>query len=404
MKDRHDVEQGVLSVFKKVLPTTYDHANDFMDKRNRENRQIFTLSLKLPPKLFADARILEFGCGSGENSTYLAQCGGRMTCVDFNRNALDKLGGLFRTHGLEHRLERVVESSIFDFQDAEPASFDFILANSVLPYTHNPPAAFAHMCSFLKPGGFAVISQGTASGAFQRNLQRYILFSLAASEADIVALAKRFFPEHLRRASEIGGRAVDSVIYDSYINPRLKTYLLTDILGWFNANGLQLYSAKPSISPMFLGDSQRQSHFDITDDTLRQAVLLQEVSWLFHREDDTAFYRDFAEYFGALRGFLAALAEPFSDVSPENHGKIEVSPILEKLAGFSFQDDCVLRGPIARVAAGFEAFSSELNALFALLRAKDIQGTAEFLANASFLFKGTSGVGGIFLVGHKGHE
>ena len=115
-----------------VLPT---HGNfqsgSQLDLHERHRRDLFTQKLFLPPRLFRDARLIEFGPDAGENSLVFAQWGANCTLVEPNPKAHSVIKAYFQEFGLIEKLvglqcrdvkafaKQQLPSEKFDFVDAE---------------------------------------------------------------------------------------------------------------------------------------------------------------------------------------------------------------------------------------------------------------------------------------------
>ena len=95
----------------------------------------------------------------------------------------------------------------------------------------------------MKKDGILILGLGETNGFFQRNLQRYILYSLSKNKDEIIKFAKLFFSENLKRAKKYGGRTVSQIIYDTHINPRIDTLSFNEIKKLFKNNRLNIYSS-----------------------------------------------------------------------------------------------------------------------------------------------------------------
>ncbi|MGC6329110.1 class I SAM-dependent methyltransferase [Rhizorhabdus sp. FW153] len=109
----------------------------------------------------ADRDVLEFGCNVGGSLVVLATLGGRATGVDVDPAMPPIAAANCRRHGFEARAVVVGPGEPLPFPDA---SFDLIVANSVLEYVDadalSPTIAEFHR--LLRPGGRLLIC-GTAS-------------------------------------------------------------------------------------------------------------------------------------------------------------------------------------------------------------------------------------------------
>jgi len=107
--------------------------------------------------------ILEFGCNVGASSVVLAALGGRVTAVDISADAAAIARANLRRHGLDAAATvlHVADTRGLPFPSA---SFDMVLANSVLEYVEPEQldAVLAELHRLLRSGGRMLIC-GTAS-------------------------------------------------------------------------------------------------------------------------------------------------------------------------------------------------------------------------------------------------
>ena len=119
------------------------------------------------------------------------------------------------------------------------------------------------------------------SGMFQRNIQRYILYSLSdGDESKIVEYSKILFREHLDRSVAIGKRSEESIIYDTYVNPKIKTPSLLDIFSLMDDLGFELYSMYPLGHPLGFSESFREIQEAFSSPKNIHMYLLSQINWL----------------------------------------------------------------------------------------------------------------------------
>jgi SAM-dependent methyltransferase len=101
-------------------------------------------------------RILEIGCGGGQNCLVLARQGATVVGIDVSDEQIAFANQLLDDTGLAVEFERA-DATALDFLPA--ASFDLILAVYVFPYIEDLAAALAECARLLRSGGRLIISQ-----------------------------------------------------------------------------------------------------------------------------------------------------------------------------------------------------------------------------------------------------
>lgn len=97
------------------------------------------------------ARLLDLGCGAGENSVYFAKCGAECVATDYSPGMVEVALDLARANGVSIT-GKVVNAMDIDFPDN---SFDVVYASNLLHHLPDPKAAIREMQRILKPGGKA---------------------------------------------------------------------------------------------------------------------------------------------------------------------------------------------------------------------------------------------------------
>ena len=96
-------------------------------------------------------RILDLGCGAGENSVYFAKRGAVCVAADYSPGMVKVALQLAAANQVE--IEGCTENAIaLSFPDN---SFDIVYASNLLHHLPNPQAAIREMYRVLKPGGKA---------------------------------------------------------------------------------------------------------------------------------------------------------------------------------------------------------------------------------------------------------
>lgn len=86
------IENKVLEIYRKENPSTYYIEKDkkIYEKIKKYSNSLYIHSLKLLPKVFKDAELLEFGSGTGERSMCFLRWGAKCTFVEMNINSIKK--------------------------------------------------------------------------------------------------------------------------------------------------------------------------------------------------------------------------------------------------------------------------------------------------------------------------
>lgn len=129
-----------------------------------QRRELFSDKLVLPPRLFRDADVLEFGPDSGENALVFAGWGANMTLAEPNRHAHPKIEAYFAHFGLTQRLRELALADVEGF--ISDRRFDIIDAEGFI-YTVQPSEKWLGIFHrLLNPDGYAVVSYYERYGGF----------------------------------------------------------------------------------------------------------------------------------------------------------------------------------------------------------------------------------------------
>ena len=231
----------VNKVYKAQNPSTYvSKVNARIIKEITDKKLTFLIqTLKLPPKIFENAELLDLGCGTGQNTIQYDQLGARCTLVDYDKNSVLRARSLFKTYAKNKF--NIINNDLFKFKTKK--KFDIVVSNGVAHHTSDNIKNIKLALKFLKKGGFFILGHGETNGFFQRNLQRYILYSLSSNVDEIMKISKLLFSENLNRGRKFGGRSIKEIIYDTYINPKIDTLSFDQIKNLFRKNNIYLYSS-----------------------------------------------------------------------------------------------------------------------------------------------------------------
>jgi len=212
-------------------------------------RQLFTQKLFLPPNLFRDARLLEFGPDAGENSLVFAQWGASCTLVEPNPKAHPVINDYFRKFGLSHNLAELESCDVKTFAERPlPAEkFDFIDAEGFI-YTVKPESLWINLFSRItNPNAFVILFYCDPFGNYFELFTKVIHSRFVKlTGLDPVEAGRKLF---LTKWNTIPHkRSLESWIMDVLRNPfvRLRNFLDPQFLCTeMHKAGLHLYSAWP---------------------------------------------------------------------------------------------------------------------------------------------------------------
>jgi len=131
--------------------------------------------------------LLDFGCGDGAFSYYLARQGGRVTGIDLSAEAIEFAQA---QHGKLNTGARFIVGSCYE-TGLPDASFDGVLSTDVIEHVQEPHRFLAEMYRLLRPGGTAVIS--TPIRITEMPLDRLHVVEWFPSEFS--ALVREIFPD-----------------------------------------------------------------------------------------------------------------------------------------------------------------------------------------------------------------
>ncbi|MBF0272537.1 MAG: class I SAM-dependent methyltransferase [Magnetococcales bacterium] len=393
---RLSVEREVLRVYQEENPSTrFLESDERLREEERRRVLLFRDYLKLPPRLFRGASLLDLGCGTGEHAIFYSRWGADCTLVEMNPLALERARKIFALRAPREARYRFVERSLFDYDPGEER-FDIVACEGVLHHTGAKEAGFERLAACLKPGGFLILAICTRAGMFQRDLQRLVIRSLAREEAEIPALAERLFRENIDRAERFGRRSRAAIIQDTYVNPKIDCPCTGEVMAWFARSGLRVYSAWPPVMPAELVDPPIKGvmHQLAMDPAAAGGA---ELRWLTHRVDDARSGEVWLERSRRLSALLEDLVRQTADVTASSR----VDP-----GSLAAASERLLEG----VRAGLgtfpqedqpEALLGEVLELFNVLATGDVERVASFLSATRHLFRGANGVGLNFFVAYR---
>lgn len=390
----NSVEKQVLDVYQKENPSTYkiEEKKDLFDKIEQSSIHLYIDSLKVLPKVFSGADLLEFGSGTGENSMSFLRWNAKCTFVDMNDKAIERADFLFQKYLPDSDYEHI-KSSLFDYKTDK--KFDITVSKGVIHHTHDKEKAFAHQVSFLKPGGINILGIGSSAGCLQRNLQRHIIYTFAGrDEKKIERIANDLFTEHLDRAEKYGGRSRKAIIYDTYVNPKMDFISIKELLEWYKKYNLKFYSSWPPVVPSILADNLAGK----TDwRNFPELLSFSEWIWATQKFDDKQFAEIIEEKIKHHTSSFRKLAKSINDVQAESLNPSEIKIHLENV----FESYNNTRVKSLQNLRNFRNWLKELSKVIDALEKKDYELTSSVINETEHLFRGRLGLGLNYFVAIK---
>lgn len=142
---------------RKVYATQYTVAGLSPSARYAYDREMVALRLRMLEPYARDARIVDFGCGTGSYLLPLATHAREAVGIDFSRHLLDELRAAV-THDVRSNV-RVLEENVKE-TSLESGAYDLAFSIATLYSVPEPERALQEMHRILRPGGMAMFELG----------------------------------------------------------------------------------------------------------------------------------------------------------------------------------------------------------------------------------------------------
>ncbi len=404
-RNKDQILKSVNKIYSEQNPSTYfRNYNKF--KTYVANREKWCLKLKLHKRIFNNSSLLDLGSGTGQNTIGFSIMGANCTLVEYDKKSYIKSLKLFKK--FSKKKYKIFNKDIFKFKNKN--KFDFVISNGVAHHTKDPKKNIEIACKFLKKNGFIILGIGNSAGFFQRALQRYVLYKVSNNNEDINNYSKLFFPEHLKRSVKFSGRTINEVIADTYINPKIETFNISNILKIFSKHKIDFYSSYPEVKNIenflepvetqFKSINNKKSVYNLK---LSQNMFLSELQWLSltnNKINNKHFYKQFKKL-SILNNKLTKL---INNKNTTRH-KINSNIFLKFLLDYKRRILSISKVELINKKHN-KAFINELVTLLKLLEKKQkkhnkVKKLIKFFKKSKTLFKLYCGVGINYFVGIK---
>lgn len=178
------------------------HAKGYA-KRPVANQAAYEKKLKITQDyLKPEMEVLELGCGTGTTALIHAPFVKHIRATDISEGMLE----IARSKAASGRIENVTfEQSSIDGLQANDATYDVVMAHSILHLLENKEAAMSKIHRMLKPGGIFVSSTGCLSGIMKLLKPVFVLGRMFG----LLPLIRYFTPKELSSAMKETGFEID---------------------------------------------------------------------------------------------------------------------------------------------------------------------------------------------------
>lgn len=256
MSDRHeqprplaqvesDRQQRVQQMYSGLRYPALDPADN--ERYERHRRAVYTMLGMDPDTFFRGKTILDGGCGTGEETLFLASLGpARIVGIDTSDGSLAYARERAAAAGLDNVEFRRV--SVLDTETFAAGSFDYVSSLGCIHHTPRMRDAFDNLCRMLRPGGHLCTFLYNSYGHFVYNLECDILDRVVGDDVEArMRFARRWFD--WRNAATFQREGVTSTgdhrLYDKYGVLYRDSITLRQLLAWYGAHGIREQASFP---------------------------------------------------------------------------------------------------------------------------------------------------------------
>ncbi len=392
--------RDVNKIYSKQNPSEYlqNPSRKKIEILVNNRKKFFLEKLKLPSKIFQNSNLLDLGCGSGQNTIFYDWNGSNCTLVEYDKRSFFNAKKLFEKFSKNEF--KIYNKDLFKFKSKK--KFDFVVSNGVAHHTHDIKKNIKIAINFLKSGGMLILGIGETNGFFQRHFQRYILYNISSNEEEIIKFSKVLFNENLQRGKKFGGRTEKSIIYDTYLNPKIETLSFNEVKKLFKKNKLYLYSLDEDILDLetFFNTSRKQ--FSVV---AKKNDYFSKTNFLFNSINNFSLSKEkstnLIKNLGKINKIQHKLTNSFNDQSFNNIKKTNSQRLIKKylreIKDFNKIDIIDKKNLIQ--------FVNEINSTLEILKIEDKGDKIKKLKNIfkkhKLLFRKFNGKGMNYFVGFK---
>ncbi len=200
-----------------------------------------------PSTFFQGKTILDGGCGTGEETMFLASLGAeRVIGIDTSDGSLDSARKRAQEAGIENVEFR--HASVLDDTVFADETFDYVSSLGCIHHTPRMRQAFENLCRMVKPNGHLCTFLYNSYGHYLYNLECDWLDRVAGDDIDErMRLARRYLD--WRRGTSFRREGIpsswDARLYDKYAVLYRDSLTLKQLLGWYQEHSMEQVGSFP---------------------------------------------------------------------------------------------------------------------------------------------------------------
>jgi len=193
-------------------------------------------------KLDSNFRILDAGCGTGDNTVFMAEnlknIGGKVVALDFSKTSLDITKERCEIRGLNN--VEFINGSILDLPQMSLEKFDYIVCSGVLHHLKIPADGLKALQSVLKDNGFISLMVYAKYGRTVVYMTQELMRLVNENENEInnkimntKTVVQSYHDKHWNQLDELHKNEMksDIGIYDMYLHSQDRAYTIKELHG-----------------------------------------------------------------------------------------------------------------------------------------------------------------------------
>lgn len=133
---------------RDTIAQAYDKWSATYDEDKNTTRDLDATVLQRSPLNLEGHDVLELGCGTGKNTSYLASKANKVYALDFSEGMIARAHERLTTSNV-----RFIRHDVRDTWPVESASVDCVVGNLILEHVHDLAPVFFEAARALRPGG-----------------------------------------------------------------------------------------------------------------------------------------------------------------------------------------------------------------------------------------------------------